>query len=975
MAKFEELKNSIKQAIRANGNEEITGTTMQLALLAMIEDLGNGSLFKGVATIGEQPGTPDNNVFYIAINPGVYPGFGSLRIIGNEIAFFVWDGEWTKLVINDQSLAAVASEKARAMLEESNLSQAINNEVERSQTAESALSESISTERTRATGAESELSQAIGAEELRAKSAESDLQGLISDEETRAKEAESGLSEDISTERTRATNAESGLSQDIATERDRAATAEAQLRHDVEEVSENLQQVSQRELDTDEDFENRIAEIEGKIPAQATSTNQLADKDFVNSSIATNTANFVATFESLQALEEYPTTGLTNNDYAFVKATDSEGNTEYQRYKWNATNAEWKYEYTLNNSSFTQAQWETINSGLTSSDVTDIRAALVLIGNVIPADASVTNKLITREYMEARHIVLPLLSLDATQAQLALVYGKIMNAPSNSAFFISLPEERGIMSLAVAKQDNSVFAQYSDGRYSHELAIELADGIYALEKTDKTFAYSTDVEAERTRATGVEATLSQSISAETTRATGKEYELSVAISAERTRAEGVEQSLSQSISSETTRAQGAEQELTTALEGKQPTISDLAEIRAAVGIVNDLPTRKGEGEKSVLVNGAGTAMGLASVVENAYVSEGARVVYVEAVYDSSAKVTTFEYPEDFDIGGSRITGSTTQGAPLSFVNSIRYEGVVYAYTLTSEIVMVNDDSNHLLSVQGRNLSAWALRLQLGEMIINVAGGEHSHAEGSETGAFGVAAHAEGRKTKANGSYSHAEGEQTTASGDNSHTEGSFTLANNYSSHAEGDETIASGSSAHSEGYSTIASGGFSHAEGNGSQATGESAHAEGQSSAAGKGSHAEGASSAKKDYSHAEGSSMADGMFAHAEGVNTNAVGTAAHAEGNGTIAYNVAEHAEGKFNMSLSTTKGDIVNTIHSVGVGVSENHRKNALGITDNGKIYLLDIGGYEGKEIVPNFMMSLQDIIANIGERIVALEEKVG
>ena len=43
--------------------------------------------------------------------------------------------------------------------------------------------------------------------------------------------------------------------------------------------------------------------IESKIPAQASSSNQLADKDFVNSSIATNTANFIGTFANVQQLK------------------------------------------------------------------------------------------------------------------------------------------------------------------------------------------------------------------------------------------------------------------------------------------------------------------------------------------------------------------------------------------------------------------------------------------------------------------------------------------------------------------------------------------------------------------------------------------------------------------------------------------------------------------------------------------------
>lgn len=116
-----------------------------------------------------------------------------------------------------------------------------------------------------------------------------------------------------------------------------------------------------------------LSGINALIPAQATDQNQLADKNFVNSSIATNTANFIGTFNSVAELEAYAGT-LTNNDYAFVVGTDSDGNTVYNRYKYTTatTPASWVFEYALNNSSFTAAQWASINSGITSTAVTQI---------------------------------------------------------------------------------------------------------------------------------------------------------------------------------------------------------------------------------------------------------------------------------------------------------------------------------------------------------------------------------------------------------------------------------------------------------------------------------------------------------------------------------------------------------------------------------------------------------------------------
>lgn len=105
------------------------------------------------------------------------------------------------------------------------------------------------------------------------------------------------------------------------------------------------------------------------IPEQASEENKLADKDFVNSSVSTNTAEFIGTFNSLQELKN-TTKSYDNNDYAFVVGTDSDGNTQYNRYKWNGS--EWVFEYVLNNSSFTSEQWKAINSDVTLEWKNDI---------------------------------------------------------------------------------------------------------------------------------------------------------------------------------------------------------------------------------------------------------------------------------------------------------------------------------------------------------------------------------------------------------------------------------------------------------------------------------------------------------------------------------------------------------------------------------------------------------------------------
>lgn len=114
---------------------------------------------------------------------------------------------------------------------------------------------------------------------------------------------------------------------------------------------------------------DHVPEIESLIPPQATPENQLADKEYVNSCIATNSANFKGAFNSV---EELANVDATNNDYAIVKQTDEEGNSLYHRYKYVKGDG-WTFEFTINNSSFTPEQWASINSAITSGDVDKLR--------------------------------------------------------------------------------------------------------------------------------------------------------------------------------------------------------------------------------------------------------------------------------------------------------------------------------------------------------------------------------------------------------------------------------------------------------------------------------------------------------------------------------------------------------------------------------------------------------------------------
>lgn len=126
---------------------------------------------------------------------------------------------------------------------------------------------------------------------------------------------------------------------------------------------------------------NELSEINNLIPDTATVDNKLADKNFVNSSISTATAEFRGTVESL---EELNNVSGDINDYAFYKHKDESGNTVFDRYKFND---KWDYEYTLNNSSFTAEQWTTINSGITENSIPTKTSELINDSNFATIDA------------------------------------------------------------------------------------------------------------------------------------------------------------------------------------------------------------------------------------------------------------------------------------------------------------------------------------------------------------------------------------------------------------------------------------------------------------------------------------------------------------------------------------------------------------------------------------------------------------
>ena len=100
------------------------------------------------------------------------------------------------------------------------------------------------------------------------------------------------------------------------------------------------------------------------------------------------------------------------------------------------------------------------------------------------------------------------------------------------------------------------------------------------------------------------------------------------------------------------------------------------------------------------------------------------------------------------------------------------------------------------------------------------------------------------------------------------------------------------------------------------------------------------------------------GTASHSENC-SQSIGVLSHSEGFRTITTNYAEHAEGKYNLSTSSDDPS-KSTVHTIGIGQAGN-RMNSEETKYNGDKYILNIGGYNGKN--PDNSKSLQQVISDI------------
>ena len=115
MANYKSLKTTINANVKRNGNQEITGQILNSVLNAMVETLGTGYSFAGVATPSTNPGTPDAKVFYIVNGKGTYTLFGDLEVTEDDVVILYYDTDWHKVstgIAREENLTNLGKEIA-----------------------------------------------------------------------------------------------------------------------------------------------------------------------------------------------------------------------------------------------------------------------------------------------------------------------------------------------------------------------------------------------------------------------------------------------------------------------------------------------------------------------------------------------------------------------------------------------------------------------------------------------------------------------------------------------------------------------------------------------------------------------------------------------------------------------------------------------------------------------------------------------
>lgn len=98
MSQYTSLNALIDQYITTNGSGNITGAILNDVLKQMVNILGANYQFSGIATPTTNPGSPEQNIFYLATKGGTYSYFNNI-VLSDGLSVLMWNGSWSSLVI------------------------------------------------------------------------------------------------------------------------------------------------------------------------------------------------------------------------------------------------------------------------------------------------------------------------------------------------------------------------------------------------------------------------------------------------------------------------------------------------------------------------------------------------------------------------------------------------------------------------------------------------------------------------------------------------------------------------------------------------------------------------------------------------------------------------------------------------------------------------------------------------------------
>ena len=343
--------------------------------------------------------------------------------------------------------------------------------------------------------------------------------------------------------------------------------------------------------------------------------------------------------------------------------------------------------------------------------------------------------------------------------------------------------------------------------------------------------------------------------------------------------------------------------------GSPPTIAEQAQMRSALGVVNNITQLD---------------VSLADIATNTI-----------AVTGPEWAVTTDDKPVFLPVGSVAPADNAnfTAGAAWGDITGTLSSQTDLQSALDAK--EVRTDVNGAFSagdLGGNARGSNAINIQATrEFVTQVASGENAIAIGNNSLASAELSSAFGNKAKATGKYSTASGYRSTASGYYSTASGYYSEASGFGAIALGARALASGDGSTASGYGSVASSSNTTALGKSATASGTYATAVGyEADASRRHSAAVGSFSSASGYY-----STASGYEAGASGEASCAIGTYSEAAGNFSVAIGNSTTSSGNYSTALGNRVKTATDKTSEVGYWSAASVRAGAVRVHSTGMV----------------------------------------